>query len=179
MDRGYSWWTEYYRRTDRPPQVDIRCPRCAACAVFDTPFEFYLPNDILPEAEVRPTHQWGQRLVIEKYPSVLKWLPPYEKWYEGWPKTGVVKCTNCHLVAAHELTWPDEAYYQWDIRGYRLWAWSQKHARILLAFLGNMERDPERFPGYQLMLRKLPKEVTSAKVRDLIVKEISRTLENG
>jgi hypothetical protein len=90
--------------------------------------------------------------------------------------TGTLKCSKCHLVAETALTWPTDAYYQWNIRGYILWAWSTEHARALLGYLESTDRDPWRFSPYGFWMQTLPSEVTSAKRRDLVVKEISRTL---
>ena len=92
---------------------------------------------------------------------------------------GVVNCRQCYHLDVHDISWPDEAYFRWDIRGHTLWACNREHAQVLLAFLGSKERDPSRFPGYVKSLRKVPKEFISAKVRDDIVKAITRTLEDG
>jgi hypothetical protein len=154
----------------------VCCPKCGGRALLDEPFAFYPPG-IIPAQLVAQAHTWGQRLVVEKYPSVVKW-PHLERGQGYVHKRGVVKCLGCHHIEAHDIAWPDEAYYKWDIRGQTLWACNREHAQVLLDFLGSKGRDASRHPGYVRSLRKLPKEFISAKVRDDIVKAISRTLES-
>ncbi len=120
----------------------------------------------------------GDVVVLEKYPSVLTWPSvKFGKEYDP-QKDMVIKCAQCHLTTAHKLMWPDDAYFQWDIRGRTLWAWNGEHARALLQFIGGTERDETQF-SYGWSLRKLPTEFISAKVRDLVVKKISDTLREG
>ena len=76
----------------------------------------------------------------------------------------------------HRLTWPDDAYFQWRIRNSTLWAWSADHARVLLAYISSLQRDPDQFPGYEVSLRQLPKAALTAHARERVVKLITRTL---
>jgi len=69
--------------------------------------------------------------------------------------------------------WPDDAYYQWDIRGRTLWAWSAEHALVLRDYLRSNDRDPEKYGEYAGALRHMPKDFLTAKVRDEAVKRIS------
>jgi hypothetical protein len=127
-------------------------------------------------------HSWGGWVVIENYPSLLKWPRPASRYdgkgnYEMW-RDAVTKCTNCHEIAIREVTWPEDAYFQWDIRGHTLWAWNREHAQVLLDFLGSKERDESKYGWYAKGLSKLPGELISSKVRGLVVKRIKETL-NG
>ncbi len=171
----------------RPTEFSIHCTRCGGHAIFDEPFDFYPERKGLPLAEGRPVHRWGGRFVVEKYPSILPWVPPkgYQQALsshvaeEGsgvyvMHRTGVMKCTDCHRVAVHALQWPTDAYYQWNIRGHILWAWSREHAQVLLDYLGGTERDPNKILWWRVS--KLPQAVIAAKVRDNVVKQITRTL---
>jgi hypothetical protein len=175
--------------TGWPEQFDVRCPQCGGHAVFDEPFLFYARRDQVPESEHRPFHQWGGWFVIEKYPSLMPWIAPrgsgqslaFTKPREGsgyyaMHHRGVIRCGACHQANVHELKWPDDAFYQWEIRGEILWAWSTEHARVLLAYIGGQQRDPAKFPAYSRQLRRLPKKFLSAKMRELIVKRISSVL---
>jgi hypothetical protein len=154
----------------------VRCRVCGGRAVLDAPFEFFSARDGLPEGEDRPAHHWNGWLVIEKHPSTARWIEPapgqdYSQFL------GVARCAMCHAQYAYEVLWPADAYYQWNIRGHTLWAYNRDHARALLEFITSKERDETRFPLYSRSLRKLPTEFITAKVRDDIVKAISRTLE--
>ena len=164
-----------------PSLVDVRCPRCGGRALFDTHlFDFYPERKGKPPASDRPVHRWNDCHVIERYPMLVPWTPPPPRGaaerYN--PKRGVIKCTSCHLVVAHQVNWPDDAYYRWDVRGITLWAWSEEHARALLGFIESAERDPMAWPGpYRLSLRNLPRQVVLAKSCSTLAKLIRRTLE--
>lgn len=166
------------------PHLHVRCPRCGKRAVFEQPFDFLGEQ---PRDELRPTHQWGGWYVVEKYPQVLAWTPPRtsEQVLYRWPGLdsfgtsrvrGVVKCEECHLIAAHELAWPEDAFYRWDIRGHTLWAWSAEHAVAIRNYLASDHRDPASHSEFEGALRHLPKELLTAKVRDAAVERISRSL---
>jgi hypothetical protein len=143
---------------------------------LDDPFDFYSAKSIPPDLMAN-AHSWGEKLVVEKYPSVMKWVKPARG--QGYThRRGVVRCIDCHHLGAHDISWPDDAYYKWDIRGHNLWACNREHAQVLLEFLGSKDRDETRLPAYEKSLRKLPTEFITAKVRDDIVKAITRTLEN-
>jgi hypothetical protein len=115
-------------------------------------------------------------LVVEKYPYLMH-KDVFNSEHLGNAKGYVVKCYECHLVDAHVVKWPGDAYFQWDIRGQTLWAFSRKHAAALLEFIRSNERDETQFGHYSHNLRKLPTHFIAANMRDLIVKEISATLK--
>lgn len=167
------------------PLFHVKCPRCRGRAVFEQPFEF---RPETPERERRPVHRWGNWYVVEKYPHVLSWSAPSrsDQGLSAWPRAapgawaelvrGVVKCEACHLVAAHDLNWPEDAYYSWRVRGQTLWAWSEEHANVILDFLRSNDRDPARYGEYAYSLAQMPKEFVTAKARDEAVKRITGSL---
>ncbi len=166
-----------------PSPLEIRCPRCSRPALFEAAFDYVLSRrkdaglpPELREADPERVHRWGGWYVLEKYPSVVPWRAPAKNERLG-PPRGIVKCPHCHLLAAHDLRWPDDAYYRWDIRGHTLWARNREHAEVLLGFISSKERDERRYPGYERSLSRLPGEFIGAKVRDDIVRAISRSLE--
>jgi hypothetical protein len=164
--------------------LHVRCRRCGKRGVFEQLYEFLTEE---PSDEARPTHRWGGWYVVEKYPSVLAWTPPKQSQQVlyRWPgreilgtttrARGVAKCEQCHLVAAHDLAWPDDAYYQWEVRGQTLWAWSAEHAVALREYLASEDRDPTVYGEFADALRHLPKRFLTAKVRDEAVTKISRS----
>lgn len=157
-----------------PPQLDVRCPACGARALWDEPFQF-VSGRAAAEADPRRVHAWGRQFVIEKYPAVLQWQPKAKCKSYTYRQRGVIKCLNCHRVAAHTLHWDSDAFYRWDIRGTPLWAWNRAHALDILHYVESAERVPEKF-AYCYWLKRLPRETLSAKVRDLVVKRIGTTL---
>lgn len=171
----------------RDGSLEIRCPRCGGRAAFDEPFQFLSARKAqgLPDTGKR----WGGWYVREKYPSVLRWKAPrgshqylttgrdrlgggYRLWHRA-----VVRCRACHLVAVHVLRWPGDAYFQWKVRGTRLWALDANHARVLLHYIESSLRDPARYPGYQRSLRKLPAAILAARSREVVARKISATLQ--
>ncbi|HVG00907.1 MAG TPA: hypothetical protein VND68_13795 [Chloroflexia bacterium] len=158
---------------DIPGPFNVRCPRCGGKAEYDLPFDLYTATKGEPPGEERPLHRWGGWLVAEKYPSVKPWDDAADGISES---DGVVKCSACHLVKEHRLRWPQDAFYQWEIRGNTLWAFNVEHAYVLKDFLGGKERDVTRFPQYARSLIKMSGELLSAKVRDQVAKEIEATL---
>ncbi len=164
-----------YNSVGIPGDMQIRCPRCGACASYMTPFAFYSQKQGPPADVQSPTHNWGSYLVVELYPAIMPWSPPSRG--AGYTHSaGVVLCPVCHLAASHKLDWPEDAFYRWDIRGNTLWACSAEHARAILAFLSSAERNENLFGPYARSLRKLPSEFLSAKVRERIAKAIRRSL---
>jgi hypothetical protein len=173
----------------------VRCPRCGARTGFDEPFEFFAVKaaKALDADDPRPVHQWAGRMVREKYPSLISWRPPRgpeQSLYWGGCSTGrtggyrlrhrgVVRCPACHFVGVHVLRWPADAFFQWSIRGTLLWAWGPEHARVLLHYLGALQRDPWRFPGHRRSLRKLPATILAARNRDLVTRKIRESLERA
>ena len=188
-------------RVEGGDAFDIRCPRCCKRSIWEEPFLLYVER-MVPEHAITPQiKRWSGHLVVERYPSLLPWVAPHgspqgiavgsevlgvegiktpadarRAGYHVMRQRGVVRCPHCHLAAIHYLSWPQDAHFQWIIRGHLLWAWSGEHAHVLLAFLGGDERDGARYPAYAQSLRDLPKQVITGKVRPLIVKRITETL---
>ena len=140
-------------------------------------------------------YYYGESIGSEKNPIEIR-CPRCNKLAICTYLTGkrvIVKCSKCHLVDdGYELKWsrwlktfpkgkfifwPKNAYYQWNIRGNILYANNQKHAQVLLDFLGGKERDPHKFPGYIKSLQKLPREITAHNLRETITKRISLSLK--
>ena len=164
----------------RDYRLEIRCPRCGGRAVWEEPFAFVHPRDIAADERERLA-PWGGRLVREKFPSVVRWMPPGKG--QGWlhHHRGVARCGACHAVVLHELRWPEDAYFQWSVRGVTLYAWHEEHARVLLDYIGSTLRDPNRYgEGYRKGLQRLPAEVLDGHVRERVAAQIAETLRaNG
>lgn len=167
--------------------LDVRCPRCGGRARFDEAFEFVSGRTVDP-LRSGPMHRWGGWYVREKYPSVMSWKAPRgsgQFLYWGRARLpggfrlrdrGVVSCRECHRVAAHVLRWPDDAFFQWDVRGTRLWAAHAEHARVLLQYIGSSQRDPFRHAEYRRSLQELPAEVLAARNRSTVTRKILAAL---
>jgi hypothetical protein len=168
-------------------RLEIRCPRCAGRAGFEEAFEFISART--RGAAEEGLHRWGGWLVRERYPSVMRWKAPAgpdQYLYRGRDRLsggyrlmhrGVVRCTACHHVGVHRLRWPADAWFRWTVRGTPLWAWDAEHARVLLAYVENLRREPRRHPRYRGSLQKLPAVVLAARNRTLVAGKIRASLQ--
>ncbi|MAE96009.1 MAG: hypothetical protein CL910_15230 [Deltaproteobacteria bacterium] len=162
--------------------LEIRCPGCEGRATCDEPFLFL--NEAPGPEEQRPTHRWGGWTVVEKFPSLVPWQAPRgsgqflesggsgESFGYRLGSKGVVHCARCVTPRIHELSWPGDAYWKWQIRGETLWARNRAHARKILDFV-RAEHRPRRV---SLVLRHIPSSFLAAKVRDEVVKKMSASL---
>ncbi len=163
--------------------IDVKCPRCGALARFEEPFEFRSARHSSAE-ESRPAHHWGSWLVVERFPTHFSWQAPANSSQfirdggtqggEGYPllSYGLIRCGSCHYHGKHQLKWPHDAYWQWEIRGALLWAWDREHAQSILEHIQQTHR-PARTEPY---LKYIPSHFLSAKVRDLVVQKMQRSL---
>ncbi|MBC7809897.1 MAG: hypothetical protein H7175_02050 [Burkholderiales bacterium] len=158
-----------------PAYIQIHCPRCGKRARLDESFEFTMPQEEKIDTQGK-VHRWGGWLVVEKYPNLVPWVTPGSGVsYQHWSR-GVVKCPHCHLVAEKALEWPADAFYKWPLRGdLVLWAYNEEHARAILDYVGSKSRKPSG--DYAAHLRKIPKEMLSAKARETLVKQLTASLE--
>ena len=164
--------------------IDISCPSCSSRALFHEPFEFVGSNRDLVG---RPYHEWGGWKVIELFPSVYKWQPPKtssqylrgggDNGLGGYPllHRGLYQCDHCHNNQKHTLDWPRDAFWSWDIRGNQLWAWDANHAQRILDYIQPLSR----IQCVSYDLRYIPKEFLTAKVRELVVRRITKSLKDA
>ena len=163
--------------------IDIKCPDCGKLAKFEEPFEFLSKHNVRPD-ETKPTHQWGGWTVLERFPSQINWKAPSgtNQFTRGRGDTGkggyalftngLIQCSHCHSNRKHTLNWPIDAYWQWEIQGELLWAWDTEHAQIILNFVKETSRPSRHSPS----LKYIPSHFLSAKVRELVVQKIERSL---
>ena len=163
--------------------IEIKCPYCGALAKFEEPFEFLSKNEVR-STENRPTHQWGGWVVVERFPSQVNWEAPSgsshflrgggDNGQGGYPllTNGLVQCQKCHSNRKHKLNWPNDAYWQWEIRGELLWAWDKAHAQTIYGFIKETIRPARHSYG----LRYIPSHFLSAKARELVVRKMEATL---
>lgn len=163
--------------------IDIKCPNCGNLAKFEEPFEFWSKIEANAD-DNRPTHRWGGWTVVERFPSQVSWKPPSSscQYLRGGGNTGkggyplltngLVQCQSCHVNNKHVLCWPSDAYWQWSIRGELLWAWDKDHAQLILNYVKTRMR-PSR---QSYSLRYIPTHFLSAKVRDLVVQKMERSI---
>lgn len=163
--------------------IDIVCPDCGGLAKFEEPFDFLSKSEVSTH-ERRPLHRWGGWVVLERFPSQVNWKAPSgssqylrnggDNGKGGYPllTNGLVQCQSCHSNRKHKLDWPNDAFWQWQIRGELLWAWDKDHAKTILSFVRKTDR-PSR---YHYRLKYLPSHFLSSKVRNLVVQKMEQSL---
>lgn len=166
--------------------IDLRCPACGGCAQFEEPFEFFARE--APVGETRPKHAWGGWVVVERFPTQFTWRAPATSGQflrtgggdgrrRGYPvlEHGLLRCGACHAQARHRLDWPADAFWDWEIRGQRLWAWDRDHALAILAYVERKLRPVRRSPR----MRNVPSFFFGAGVRAEVARAIRRRLGDG
>ena len=157
-------------------RVEIRCPRCGGRAMWEEPFAFSSRRKGAAE-ELERLVPWGGWLVREKFPSLIRWKAPARGQGYFYHQQGVVRCRACHLVSLHRLCWPEDAFFRWNVRGARLYALDEEHARVLLDYIGSRLRDPNRYgEWYRKGLQRLPGEVMDGHARERVAGQIAETL---
>ncbi len=166
--------------------IDIACPGCGGKAAFLEPFEFH-GRAFDEKSETRPYHRWGGWYVVELFPNRISWKAPTgscqflrgggDDARSGYPLMhyGVVQCDDCHTNRTKVLNWPDDAFWQWEIRGELLWAWDRKQAETIREYIASRHR-PGRFNP---AVRYVPSHFLSAKNRDAALKAMDATLNRG
>jgi hypothetical protein len=160
-----------------PSEVDIVCPRCSSAATLDLEVFLYEPWEGLPpDVSGEPhLHLWNNVVVTERYPAVVPWVAPKAPAYP--PRgTGAARCPSCGLIAKHDLDWPADALWRWDVRGSTLWAWSRGHAKAIREYVAQTHRDAAAFGEWQWALEHLPTEFLRASVREDVLRKIDRDL---
>jgi hypothetical protein len=89
---------------------------------------------------------------------------------------GKVTCTHCSYHKENTITWPKDAFWQFNIHGKVLWAWSAEHAKAIADYIDSKQRD-EFKSSYSASLFHIPEYFKLAKHRELIVKKIHQKLK--
>ncbi|WP_420572254.1 hypothetical protein [Kordia sp.] len=87
-----------------------------------------------------------------------------------------ITCTSCGYHKETDIQWPRDAYWQFNIHGNILWAWSEAHAAAILAYINAKNRD-EFQSEFAASLFRIPAYFKQAKHRELIVKKIRKQLQ--
>lgn len=102
---------------------------------------------------------------------------------------GVMSCNGCYQRRRHDLKWPDDAYFNVDYRGHRLWAYDRAYAVKLLNYIRSDERHKAikghidlgdrkiEITGIDNFLHKIPKIFQSKKARSHIVQKLEKRLQ--
>jgi len=163
-----------------PNEFTIKCPKCNNPAEFRFPFILYSENS---ECEARKSKwecsevcRWGNWHVLQIDPNLFKWKDPSGGYSRS--NFGIVRCDVCAVRIKHVLEWPQDAYFVIHHKDDCLWAWTMKHMQVLSSFIMSTERKPEKYAGFYLFLRHIPKTFLYVKNREQVVKKINNLIKN-
>ena len=132
-----------------PSNVSVECPNCRSEAFFalakmvrirkrEIPF---FNNSKLFEYVIDKQHIYGYpHWAVRFHGLVVSRAITVDDIPEGYDpnlwnptdyaagrrhKLGTIVCPNCHLRRKHELDWPNDAYFQTELKGHRLWAYDR------------------------------------------------------
>ncbi|MCR8547167.1 hypothetical protein M4578_04965 [Salipiger sp. P9] len=164
--------------------IDIRCPKCGHVAHFHEPFRF---TCVIRYAEVpENAHLWGRVVVEELYPEHYHWhqpetpKPTFHQGKETGPgyrlnHRGMRECACCGTLEKATISWPEDAYWQWNIDGHQLVARNREHAEMILAYLRERKRVPNRKPA----LRNIPTVMLTKQFAPVVQDHVERALEQA
>lgn len=114
--------------------------------------------------------------------NIEMWRQKY--WFANIPEslknTGSYRCANCAVQKKHEVSWPEEAFFQIEYKGKVLWAYDRETALKLLSYIESKERikNPSGGISQDWFLRKIPGHFQSAKARNEITKKLKKNLQS-
>lgn len=88
---------------------------------------------------------------------------------------GTIVCAHCGIRKKHQLSWPEDAYFQISHKQQVLWAFNRDSALDLLDYIESERRDRNLYQ-YSGFLMKIPKHFLSKKTRDTVIKRIKLLL---
>jgi len=89
-----------------------------------------------------------------------------------------ISCINCGYKGIKNLSWPEDAFWKFDVKGKILWAWSKEHSQEILEYLNSSKRDEFQYKNTAALLH-IPKHFKLAKNRSLAVKKIRNELQKN
>ena len=87
----------------------------------------------------------------------------------------MVECASCKLLEPATISWPEDAYWKWNIDGHELVARNRAHARQILAYLSERKRAPNRKPA----LRNIPTVMLTRQMAPLVQSKLEYALEQA
>ncbi|ANT59076.1 hypothetical protein AYJ57_01080 [Salipiger sp. CCB-MM3] len=87
----------------------------------------------------------------------------------------MVWCKACKTFEAKTISWPEDAYWQWTVKGHKLVARNRDHAEQILGFLQESQRAPNRKPA----LRGIPTPLLTRRLQDEVSSKVEYALANA
>ena len=169
----------------RTSPLEVRCRHCGGCALFHEPFKF--SNARRFESAPEGAHLWGKVIVEELYPEYFPWEPPQidqkavSKFRQGalpgyeFNRLGMVECPRCGDISPSEISWPEDAYWQWQVMDETIVARNAEHAKLIAEFLSDSKRPITVKPS----LRHIPSKILVGNRSDELIGQIFSDLKKA
>ena len=184
-----------------PHELDIRCPDCSGHAKFefaetrqiakadaeyfqaDKLFEYSVSAGTFSQPGKKYTATYYHGLHRSNLESIQGLPDKYSssEWEHSryWLHTtdkGTSTCMECQKRRKSVLNWPEDAWYQVEVRGKVLWAFDRPSLIALRNYIAATERNKVRRESYTAFLLNVPTHFLTAKVRDETVKKLNQLL---
>jgi len=185
-----------------PHKVDVRCPSCGSCAVFEfaeveriklkKDVIFFQESPLFDYERFKDLdgHKWhGAIYYAGLHGSDLSAIRDLPDGYspENWAHSkyllrshgldiGSISCQKCYLLEKHELSWPKEAFFSVHYKGKQMWAFNRESARSLRDYIASGDRKLKNF-NWQSFLLHIPSVFKQKKAREHLIKLLDRLLK--
>ncbi len=191
--------TEAYDWRAMPYKLEVTCPKCSSCAVFDfseiikiaqkKDVEYFSKSKIFEYRQFQDFcgHKWHAAIFYHGLHSLanISDLPQgysvddfkHSKYSRQFPPFGLgaIICTKCMLRQKASLDWPKDAFYQCEFKGRSLWAFNRESLVDLKNFIASDTRQTGDYK-YSGFLLHIPSIFLDRKNRGAVVKKLDKLL---
>ena len=196
--------TQCYDINPMPYVLDIKCPKCGGHATFEfaemvqinlkKDIKFFEESNLFDYClfqDPSTGHRWhaaifypnlhgGSTSVINNLPDGYKpedW--EHSKYLPSNPRgidLGAFRCLACNACETYVLNWPNDAFYQIEIKGSILWAFNRDSLIDLRDFILSKEREVGNHK-WLFYLRQIPTVFKSKSNREKVVKKLNKLID--
>ncbi len=181
-----------------PHKVNVLCPACAANAVFEfakvvkiefkKDVKYFKKSKLFEYKKFTNTdgHKWHGAIFYHGLKSTnnIKDLPEgysvddFQHGKNGYKpfNIGTKVCNTCGVRKKSRLNWPQDAFFQCDVKNNILWAFDRKSLVALRDFIASDERDIKKH-SYQSFLLHIPAIFLDRKNREKVIKKLNKLLQ--
>ncbi len=192
--------TEAYDWNPMPHRVNVICPNCSANAIFEfaeivkislkKDINYFKKSKLFDYEKFTDSygHKWHGAIFYHGLNSInnIKDLPKdyssddfkhskYWQRYHGLD-IGAKYCNSCGKRNKSDLNWPQDAFYQCQIKGNILWAFNEECLTELRDFIQSNSRNIKEY-SYQSFVLHIPSIFLDRKNRKRTVDKLNKLLE--
>ncbi|EKR91219.1 hypothetical protein LEP1GSC163_3463 [Leptospira santarosai str. CBC379] len=192
--------TGTYEWNPMPHKIDVRCPQCLRNAIFEfaeirriekkIDILYFKESDKFDYLQFVDScgHKWHaaayfiglhgsntaaiSNLPVGYKPTDWEHSKYYVRLLDRYDHGSIV-CSSCGYRSKHVLNWPDDAYYQIEIKNKKLWAFNFDSYAELIKYIESKDRNLNKYQ-WGFFLLHLPTEFLKSKVRSEVVKRLRK-----